>query len=271
MRGVPATVLGVLFVGLWLPTGEAQFGPEEPLLMPGGLSTADTLRRKEWLLAPPPWGWVAYGATSQLTIAWDYPAALFGFPAGFIRYQLPGRSDKTHFAAEFYAISFGKSHTDERSNGYRLEHRGMQSWVRLENSSQLSANWRLHLYAGGNYAEYQRYFPHKEVQFPEAVYEQYWSPDAGAALEWSPRPKVKVHLNYAYGNTFSFVDQVALKRMVVGQLHFAPFGPQRSAFLRNMRLDLSAIYVNVPIARYRRSLPIPIYPTMYWQWGGSRN
>jgi len=247
----------------------AAFDPQEPLLYPGGFPTADVLRPHEWLVAPPPWGWLAYGATEHLTLGWDYPATLLGYPAGFIRYQLPSESTDVHYAIEGYGVLFAKDLTDSRSAGYRIDQHGTQDWIHLERSARLSEDWRWHAYIGLNYATYQRYYPNEKAQFDPVVYRDRGTPDAGVALEWDARPWMKIHLNYTYGNTFVFVDQVGQKHMIVGTLQFAPFSSKRAAFLRNLRFDLSALYVAVPTAHYQYSLPVPIYPTLYWQWGGS--
>jgi len=255
---------------LLLPTiSRAAFDSNEPLLFPGGYSTADVLRVHEWLVAPPPWGWLAYGATSRLTLMWDYPATLFGYPAAMVRYQLPTEDPEVHYAIEVYGLIFGKDRTDSRSKGYRIDQRSTQDWVHLERSARLSSDWRWHAYVGANYATYQKYSPNEEATFDPVVYHRKMTPDFGTALEWDAKPWMKVHLNYTYGNTFVFVDQVGHKHMIVGSLLFAPFSKDHAAILRNLRFDLSAIYVNVPTAHYSYTLPVPVYPTVYWQWGGS--
>ena len=262
--------LGIGFLSLSLGTACATFDRTEPLLYPGGFPTADTLRSHEWLVAPPPWGWVAYGATSRLTVAWDYPATLYGFPAGLIRYQFPTDNANVHYAVEFYGAVFTKDHTDSRSKAFKLERHGTQDWIHVERTARLSDRWRWHLYGGANYATYQRYVPNETVQFEPVTYTNHFSPDFGTALQWDALPSMKVHLNYTYGNTLFFVDQVALKRMAVGTLHFAPFSDRRAGILKNLRFDLSALYVHVPPADYQDILPLPLYPTVYWQWGGSK-
>ncbi len=260
---------GIFLLSLWLGTAHGEFGPEEPLLYPGGFSTADVLRKHEWVLAPPPVGWVAYGATRHLTLAWDYPAALFGYPAGLVRYQLGSEGSDVHYALELYGVIWTKDNIDSRSPGYLLEHRGGQGWIRLAQTWRLSKAWRWHLYGGANYAAYERYSPNTKLQFPPLTYRNDKTLDLGGALEWDVRPRMKIHLNYVYGNTFVFVDQVPRKYMVVGTLHFAPFSSRRTAILRNLRFDLNALYVDVPPAHYHQVLPFPIFPTLYWQWGGT--
>ena len=262
----------ILFLLLSLRTAPAyaEFERDEPLLFPAGFSSADTLRPHEWLLAPPPWGWLAYGATPRLTIGWDYPATLMGFPAGMIRYQFSPSETRAHYSVELYGALYTKDHTDSRSKGFKVEQHGTQDWIRLERTARLSERWRWHLYAGVNYATYQRYEPNTEAQFEPVTYEKHFSPDLGAAVEWDAKPWMRVHLNYTYGNTFYFVDQVAMKRMAAGTLHFAPFSGDHNGFLRGLRFDLNALYLHVPVAKYTEVLPLPLYPTIYWQWGGSK-
>jgi hypothetical protein len=248
----------------------ATFDRAEPLLYPGGFPTADTLRDDEWQLAPPPWGWVAYGVTPRLTVGWDYPATLMGYPAGLVRYQFGSENPDVRYAVELYGAVFTRDHTDSRNDAFMLERNGTQDWIHFERTARLSERWRWHLYGGLNYASFQRYVPHKGEQFEPVTYEHHVSPDFGVALQWDALRAMKVHVNYTYGNTLYFVDQVALKRLAAATLHFAPFSQNRAAVLRNLRFDLSALHVNVPIAKYRETLPLPLYPTVYWQWGGSR-
>ena len=260
--------LGVILVSLMVGTACASFKKDEPLLFPAGLPTADALRNGEWMIAPPPWGWMAYGLTDRLTVGWDYPVALLGYPAGLVRYQFPFGTPNMRFAGEFYFLGFPKELVDDRSPGYQLVHRGTQSWFHLQHTSRLSEKWRWHIYAGSTYATYQHYLPNKEAQFEPVLYEKHSSPDWGTGIQWDARPGMKVHVNYSFGNTLYFVDQVALKHLFVYTLHFAPFSESKPAILRNLRFDLSSITSNVPVAQYQVSLPLPVYPTVYWQWGG---
>ena len=248
-------------------SGCGSFRQNEPLLYPAGLPTADTLNGGEWMLAPPPWGWVAYGATDRLTIAWDYPVALLGYPAGLARYRFLG-GERAALAAEFYYLGFPKELNDDRSPGYQLLHRGVQTWFHVQHTSRLSDSWRWHIYAGNTYATYQKYSPHKEALFAPVLFEKKNSGDFGTGIQWDAKPGLKVHVNYSYGNTLLFVDQVALKHLFVYTLHFAPFSENRSGILRNLRFDLNSIYSKVPVANYDISVPLPVYPTVYWQWGG---
>jgi hypothetical protein len=246
----------------------AEFEAGEPLLYPGGFSTADALRDSEWLLGPPPFGWVAYGVTDRLTVAWDWPAATVGAPAGFVRYQFPRGSHATKYALETYAVRFPDEHEDDRVDEFEVIHTGYQAWIRLMCSTRVGDRWRIHLYAGANYKQDQTYAPNKTKQFEETRYRGHWNPDAGVAVEWNVLPWMKIHANAVYGNTFVFVDQVAMKWMMTGTVHFAPFSAKRTWILRSLRVDLNAFNVRVPDARYHETLPIPIYPTVYWQWGG---
>jgi hypothetical protein len=241
----------------------------QPLIYPAGFPTGEALRDGEWLLAPPPWGWVAAGVTDQLTIGWDYPATLFGYPAGLVRYQIPTGDTAPKLAVEAYGVWFSKPHTDERQSGFKLERHGTQDWLHVQTSVPLSDNWKAHAYGGFNYATFQRYLPHEGVQFEPVTYENHISPDYGFGLQWYARPSMMISGNYTYGNTLYFVDQVALKKMFVASLLFAPFARSDNGFLRNLRVDLSAMYVNVPVAQYEESLPLPLFPTVYWQWGGN--
>jgi hypothetical protein len=174
----------------------------------------------------------------------------------------------TQYALEFYGAVFTHEHTDTRNSAFKLRRHGTQDWIHLERTQRFSDRWKWHLYAGTNYATSQTYLPSEKVQFEAVTYENHFSPNVGAAMEWDALPSMKVHFNYTYGNSLYFVDQVALKHLAAATLHFAPFSTDRGAFLRNLRIELSALHVNVPIAQYRETLPLPIYPTIYWQWGG---
>jgi hypothetical protein len=49
-------------------------------------------------------------------------------------------------------------------------------------------------------------------------------------------------------------------------LRLIPFRGSGAGFLRNMRLELNALSVQFKDADEQRSLPIPLFPVVYWQW-----
>ena len=263
---LPLWVLSALI--LTVPLHAGGFGLKEPTIYPAGFPTAETLRKGEWMFAPPPWGWVAYGANDRWTLAWDYPAALFGY-IGFMTRIKGVSNERWKSSLEFYIFGIPTDLNDDRQDGFRVVHgKGWQGWAHWNNSLTIAEPVRLHLYAGANYKHRQEYQPRGSAVFEPTIYRRHVNTDAGIDLELRLRPWVRMHTGYQYGNTFYFIDQVAMKSLWIWSFHFAPLTNHRLGILRNLRFSLNALWVSVPDANYKDSLPVPLYPVAYWQWGG---
>jgi len=246
----------------------AEFSPQEPLLYPAGFPTADELRPGEWLLAPPPWGWVAVGLPGETTLALDYPAALFGVPGALVRVGLSRGRSAWQVALEGYGAYFVHTRDDNRTGVYLLQHHGVQSWLHINASATLTDRVRIHAYAGANYAYFERYAPWGTgPDFGESVFHNGVTPMGGVDVEVRANSWLMVHLNALYGNSFVYVDQVARKQMAVLSLLAAPFPKDWIGVLSRSRIELAAFWVRVPDAHYRALLPLPLYPSLYWQFG----
>jgi hypothetical protein len=246
---------------------KADFRKDEANIYPSGTPTADTLKSSEWYLAPIPWGWLAYGLTDKLTIAWDYPATILGLPSGLVRYQLPGSSKNMGWALDLYGISWGsKTFEQKRAKEFIVDYRGGQYWIHLNWSLRIFDWLRLNTYGGATHTDYHKFRPNETAQFQEKLYEDAWSPDYGASLEFDISSWLKFHVNSTVGNTFLYVDQIVYKKLAAGTFQLAPFSSQATGILKNLRLELSAMYVEIPDAQYKYTLPLPLFPYLYWQW-----
>ena len=245
---------------LFPSVSQAEFDTNEPVLSPSAISTADTLNKDEIFFAPQ--GWATYGVTDRLTVSWDWFVAFGGIPAGFVRYQFP--LNEQAVAVELYGANFRDSTDDERVDDYNVEHQGSTAWVRLNWSSAQINDFRSNAYIGKTYDKYLRYSPSNGSQFQEKIYKNDSNIDYGLGLEWKASSTIRTYLNYIKGNTFTLFDQIPHKSMIVLGLRYAPFDKSRSKFLSRMRIEFSAIAVDIPDANYNEFFPI--YPVLYWQW-----
>ena len=256
-------LLAAVLLAALLLDARADFGANEPTLFPGSFPTAQTLREGEYFFAPPPWGWFAYGAAPRLTLGLDYPALLFGYPAAWARYRFYD-SGRLSSAIELYGVLWTQTRDDDRQTDFRVRQKGYQAWAHLNNTVRISERWRIHVYAGANYADEQDYLPLGASNFTPSYYSRHFNLDSGAAVEYRLSTRVRMYVSYSSGNTFYFIDQVAMKSLATWSFLFAPWTDSRRAILRNLRFDLNALWVRVPDADYQASLPLPLYPTVYW-------
>lgn len=255
-------ILIFLMFGNW---AFADFETEEPLIYPSGMGTAETLRDSEWHVAPPPWGWIAYGAHPRFMVALDYPAALFGIPAALLRFKFFNGQD-TKFALEGYGAYWSYDYKDKRQKEYLVEHKYGTEWLRLNWSQKVSENWRFHLYGGANFSDYEKYAPNEKDVFNPIIYENSWSPTYGLDIEWKLAAWVYLHVAYSYGNTFYNVDQVSRKHLAAYTFAMAPFSNTWWGFFSKMRIELTALYAKVEPSNSEYKLPIPLLPYVYWQF-----
>jgi hypothetical protein len=220
-------------------------------------------------LAPIPWGWVAAGASDRITLAWDYPATLLGYPAGLIRWRTPVGDDDHQWSLEAYGVSFTKGLDQTRNKEFAVEYRGGQYWAHLYTSHHLHDSLWLHAYAGATHTDYFRFHSNQTIQFPDKLYQDAWCPDYGVDLEIIANSWLKIHANAGYGNTFFIVDQVLFKTFAALTFQMAPFSKNTVGILRQMRIELSSLYVRIPDVQYEEKLILPIFPYVYWQWGGT--
>lgn len=248
----------------------ANFDSDEALIYPSGFGTTDTLKAKQWYLAPPPWGWMAYGATPSLTVSFDYPAALFGVGAAMTRWKLPFSTGPMQYSVELYGAQFPKDFKDERKEEYTIRHDGFVGWLRAQTTYRLSSDFRFHAFVGPDYVSRQVHVTGRKakVNFAPQEYSGHWTLSYGADIEFRATPWMFIHANYSKGNTFLFVDQVPYKDIFAYSFSFAPFPTTSHGFFSRMRVELHAIWVSAPQVGYYEALPLPLYPTLYWQWNG---
>lgn len=246
----------------------AEYGKDEPLLYLTGSPTADTLRQGEITFGPPWGGWIAVGLNEHVTFGWDYPASLFaGVPAFLLRASPFDNASAFKISFEVYGNNWGSSWQDKRSDHFLLEHRGTSGWAHLLLAWRFAERFRFHLYGGANYAQYQSYSQNKGSTFATSVFENAITPNYGATLQWDMNSWLKLSVNAMSGNSFYYVDQVTRKNMIVYSFDMAPFSKNAIGILRTFRLELSAMWLWMPVAgNYYTSVGVPIFPAMYWQF-----
>ncbi|MBX9767824.1 MAG: hypothetical protein K2X47_11180 [Bdellovibrionales bacterium] len=262
---------GLLLLVTTLPA-QAVFDKNEPLIYPAGIPTGDVLKSKEWYVAAPMWGWLAYGLEKNLTIAFDYPALLIaGIPGLAARWQTPLSSENFKLGVELYGAHFYNGYEDKRNPQYTIVHGGFVGWARAVSSLRLSSALRFHVYLGPDYVSNQIHRPGTNPErgtFEEQRYSGKWSPSLGLGIEWKMADWIFFHANATHGNTFFYIDQVPYKSLAAYSFHMAPFPNSWVGILRRMRLEFTALWVSAPQMNFYAHLQVPLHSYIYWQWGG---
>lgn len=251
------------------PSAGTGFDPGEAQLYPGGFPTADTLPKSGWLFSP--FGWFSYGVTDRVTVLGDWLALAGGVPAGYVRYQYPVSSPWMQTATEAYGFVLTRDLPDmvPQIQTLIVEQKGCQGWLHQNFTFQMSESWRLHAVAGVTFDSYTRYAPEGGHDFPEKIYRNRFSPDAGLALEYSAAAWLKIHANFQYGNTLYYLDQVPEKWLTVLSIHLAPFPRDWPAWLSRSRIEIVGFFAQVTDTHVAYACP-PFFPLLMWQWGGEK-
>ena len=91
----------------------------------------------------------------------------------------------------------------------------------------------------------------------------YIGQNVSLGYDWRVSRKLALLFSASYGVTFLYLDNVPRKIQVVPAVRWAPFAASRRAMLRNLRAEISFLFIHFPDAGKSLAGPM-IY--LYWQW-----
>lgn len=258
----------------------------DTMLHPVDSFTAYTLKKGEFvwnqvLAALPLPSWMWWGITDNLTMEIDLLPLVGGLfvdphlpvPSVNFRYKLAEHVGRRPAFA--YEVMFQRMWNPFRGqlneeNTVLIEREKASVFSRINMSQLLAENLRLHASVGVTWAqsiliENQNRPTRIGTQHLDLV-----SPDASLSLDWRPSPRVSLHLTGSYGTTFVYLDNVPRKTEIAYGFRLAPFYRSPRAILRNFRAEAAGLFFYFQDAQEWLSIPVPLFPYVYWQWGGEK-
>lgn len=243
----------------------AYFDDNEPMLAPGSITTADTLRKGELFFSP--WGWAALGINDNVTVEWDWMLA--PNPAGYLKVKAFERG-KLSLSTEllYYHIYPDESYEDEdyysdySKIGFMAS--GSIAWLHATSTYSFSDKFRVHTTAGLSYIEDYKIWgkdshPELMVERNNTIY-----PDLWVGLEYSKNRKIKYLLGILYGNSLAFFDQIPSKLQLITGVSWAPFSDSWRGIFRRMRFDIVLFNTYFLEVKEEQGFGPTLY--MYWQF-----
>jgi hypothetical protein len=255
----------------------------EPQLHPLDTFTADTLRAGEWFYAQSPNtfplpSWAFVGVTDRLTVEIDLLPLIGGFfvephlpvPSVDVRYRLlERRGDRPGIALEsMVQYLYG---TNEQIHGERVKvtREGVSWFARLNVSQSIGPDVTIHASAGATFAQAIAIENVLEgAAYRGRSFHRLISPDASFGISWAVAPWLGLHAAASYGTTFTYLDNVPRKLQATYGARVAPFYRSARGWLRSLRIELASINMRFRDADEDLSIAVPIWPYLYWQWGG---
>ena len=255
---------------------------EDTMLHPGDSFTAYTLKKGEFIynqaiaaLPLPSWAW--WGVTDRLTLEIDLLPLVGGLlidphlpvPSVNVRYKLRDHVGRgPAFAVEAMFQHQWRPFDEQLSpeNTVRVERDGSSLFARVNMSQRLSPTLRLHASLGANWAQRITIENRNVAVARGRTFTNLISPDASLSLDWRFSPRFSLHLTGSYGTTFVYLDNVPRKVELLYALRVAPFYKAKRGLLRELRIEGAAFWFYFQDAQESLSLPLPIFPYVYWQW-----
>ncbi|MCK4575818.1 hypothetical protein KAU34_05390 [candidate division WOR-3 bacterium] len=245
----------------------------ENMLHPLDSFTGYTFNKGEWAynqaITPCP-SWACWGITDWLTTEFDFECWLGGVPSFNFRFALskqhgihPALAYETMFQYIFKEINLLEGY-----DSLRVVRKGSSWYNRINASWRLSEQIRLHLSLGSTYAKSILIENYNRPEYSGKYYKELLSPDLSLGFDWRIAKWLSFHSAGSYGTTFIYLDNVPRKYQFTYGFRIAPFLKSQWSILGNFRVELSSIFFYFPEAKETVSMPIPIFPYFYWQWGG---
>jgi hypothetical protein len=249
-------------------------------LHPGDQGTAYTLKKREWIYGQSPTSlpfpsWAMVGLTDNVTMVLDLLPFFFGFitpsrlpmPSTNIRIKL-SEQKKFKPASALEVMAFHLWDTIKRYDDKDLlvKMKGTGAYAKLNNSLEIRRNLYLHTSLGGVYQK-DLWMSNKDTINPKSIYYNgKVTFDYSLGIDWRPYKRISFYATYAHGSTFTYVENIPHKRQFNYGFRLAPFYKNKYAFLRNMRVEMVALFVSFPDINVKKDLKLPIYGYVYWQW-----
>ena len=215
-------------------------------------------------------GWVWWGATDWLTAEVDIECLLGGVPSFNFRSPICSqRGIRPQIAFETMFQYLPKEINQLEGFSYLNVFRKGVSWYNRINASwRMTRYLRLHLSVGGTYCQYLQIENDSQAVYFGKEFHDLFDPAISLGFDWRMSEKASFHITGSYGVTFIYLDNIPRKYQLCYGLRLAPFIKSRWGFLRNFRVEFSSINFYLPDAKKGVYLIAPIYPYLYWQWGG---
>lgn len=249
-------------------------------LHPGDMPTAYTLKKKEWIYAQSPTSfpfpsWAMVGITDRITLELDLLPFFFGFftpshlpiPSTNLRFKLLNQKKFIpSVATEVMAFHIWDTITRYNKDNLNVRVKGTGAFARINNSWNISKNLYFHVSAGAVYQQEIWMNNRDTSNFKSAYFRNRITPDFSLGIDYRPYKRFSFFATYAYGSTFTYIENIPNKRQFIYGLRVAPFYKNKYKFLRTMRAELVAIFAYLPDIDVYQDLKLPLYGYVYWQW-----
>jgi hypothetical protein len=252
----------------------------EPMLHPGDAFTAMTLREGELIynqsvqtLPLPSWAW--WGVTDWLTAEIDLLPLLGGLfvephlpvPSFNFRFRLrDGGGDSLSVAYETMVQYLWQPFAQADFGHVHIVRDGLSWYHRVNVTLPVSRTVLLHASVGGTYSRSIVIENRERETYRGRAFRDLVSPDGSLALDLRPTGWLSLHAAVSYGTTFVYLDNVPRKVEAIAAFRLAPFQRSRFGILRTLRIESAIFTLYFPDAGEWATLPVPIFPYLYWQW-----
>ncbi len=257
---------------------------EDAYLHPVDAITPYTLKKGEWIYAQsiqtlpfPSWAFV--GLTDKLTMQIDLLPWLFGsftdlkkpIPSLNFRYRFNEQNGAIPtIGVEAMFVHFWDTLERFETENLRVAENGSYFHLKPSFGYQFDKKLYLNFSAGVDYM-YELILEGKEESEPKtASLQRSWNPNFSFGVDYRPSKWISYHAGYTYGATLTYLENVPRKHQITYGFRMAPFYKSKHGFFRCFRAELLAINAFFPDIDAQELFPLPIFPYLYWQWGGKK-
>jgi hypothetical protein len=249
----------------------------EVLIHPCNSNTAYTLKKNEIIVnwtpqfLPIP-TWINYGLSDKITLTIDNNiiAGLLvdpHLPVLSINSRFKLKEQKRLFPSLAYEtmVQYLYVEYDQATNPYFATWRKGLNWY-----NHLNMSWRInkklyvHASVGFSFSHYLRLVNKDSLNFQSKEFSNKLAPDYMLGVDYRLR-RISFHLNYSYGSTFNYIDNVARKTELVYGIRMAPFYKSKIGFFRTLHFEWIGFYNKFNDINADAYVPI-FLPYVYWQW-----
>ncbi|MBN2663181.1 MAG: hypothetical protein JXR68_05990 [Bacteroidales bacterium] len=271
-------ILSFLFSNMVNGQSDTTIGLQTEIFMhPVNSNSAYTLKKKEIIInwtpqfLPIP-TWVYYGVTDRITLTVDNNiiAGLFVKPHLPVlsvngRFKLTDHNKYKPTIAYENMIQYLYVKFDQSTNPYFATWRKGFNWYHHINMSwKITPKLYAHVSFGGTFSQYLELENKDTLNHIVKLYENKIAPDYMIGFDYRLK-RISFHINYSYGTTFNYIDNVARKTEIMYGIRVAPFYKSKIKFIKCLRFEwvgFSNEFKDIDAKAY-----VPIFlPYFYWQW-----
>jgi len=246
------------------------------MLHPLDSFTGYTLHKGELVYnqAIAPWPtWMWWGITDRITAELDIECWLGGVLSFNFRFG-SGKQQGKCFSIAYETMFQYLFKEIDLLNDYeylKVRRKGANWYNKINISFSLSKKLHLHLSTGATYSEDLLIENAWRSVYKGKRFHNLISPDFSIGLDWRMYRWLSFHSSISYGSTFIYLDNVPRKYQFTYGFCIKPFNGKGPGFLRTFHVELASIFCYFPDAGEIVFVPLPVFPFLYWQWGGNRN